>query len=95
MQFREIVLKMLRPLIVVVLFLAIAAPGVSANLIVNPSFENVGQDWSYSNVDWWTGWTAKDGNVSIDLSATSAGWISQSFATTNGDRVRGDLLVRR
>ena len=56
-----------------------------ANLIQNGSFEDTtNKIWTYSNVDWWTGWNAKDGRVSIDVSGSGAGWIAQSFATEIG-----------
>jgi choice-of-anchor C domain-containing protein len=55
-----------------------------ANLIQNGSFEEQFQLWAYGVVDWYGGWPAKDGNISIDLNGTSPSWISQSFATVSG-----------
>jgi choice-of-anchor C domain-containing protein len=75
---------MKRSLILTALLLVFTASLAHANLVSNPSFETIGADWSYSNVDWWTGWPAKDGSVSIDLSGVGAGWISQSFTTQAG-----------
>ena len=75
---------MKRSLILTALILVLSASLAQANLISNPSFETIGADWSYSDVDWWSGWTAKDGSLSIDVSGWSAGSISQSFATQMG-----------
>jgi choice-of-anchor C domain-containing protein len=73
-------------LIVTALLLLLTASMAQANLISNPSFENIGADWSYSNVDWVNWWTPKDGSVNMDLQGDgySNGWISQSFATQTG-----------
>jgi choice-of-anchor C domain-containing protein len=77
---------MKRSLVLVVVLLAAGASLARANLIVDPSFESAWPHpaWSYSNVDWFSGWQDKDGNMSIDVSGAGVGWISQSFATQTG-----------
>jgi len=78
----------LRNILLLAALLLLAAPSVAqANLILNPSFEDPGANWTYDNVDWWTGAaTAKDGVYIIDLNSSTPGSISQSFATTIGQQ---------
>jgi choice-of-anchor C domain-containing protein len=83
MQWRENLEKII---FITAMLLILVSTGVHANLIQNGSFETRYANWSYSNVDWWSGWTPKDGSISIDVSAGSAGWIQQSFATVQGSK---------
>lgn len=66
------------------------------NLIQNGSFENGTTPWTFTDVDFWTGWTCwgartdttpptlRAGAVCIDVNGGGPGVISQTFSTTSG-----------
>ncbi len=61
-----------------------ATPGVCSDSITSWVVSNVGTPCG--GIDWipGSGWTAQDGNYSIDLNSFDTGAISQSFATVAG-----------